>query len=248
MEVMKRVYTFLFAMFVFVGMLFAQEDYSKGKRIVPLSEIKNSYLQNVYKVTQQYGFLKFPILYDNTFYENLLKKQIITFSHFYRNNNSPFYVNVSKQDKSRNDSETSLLYLFNESKGQYLLGVIMAISGDHLIYRHWLVSFNFNGDIIDYIPIREVYVDCITTIEAQISADFTIDVQRIEFPDNDCIIKDLKPLENLRGKRVDTSYRLNTEGRFIKTNEVHYKSQIYSSETLLNEEMRIAERGEIKDK
>ena len=245
---MKRTAYFIFMIFVCVFSVSAQEDFSKEKRIVSLSEIKNSYLQNVYKVTQQYGFLKFPILYDNTFYENLLKKQIITFSHFYRNNNSPFYVNVSKQDKSRNDSETSLLYLFNESKGQYLLGVIMAISGDHLIYRHWLVSFSLNGDIIDYIPIREVYIDSITTIEAQISADFTIDVQRIEFPDNDCIIKDLKPLENLRGKRVDTSYRLSTEGRFIKTNEVHYKSQIYSPETLLNEKIRIAERGEIKDK
>ena len=244
---MKRTAYFIFMIFVCVFSVSAQDVYPV-KRTIALDEIQNEYLHNALRVSRNYFTLTTPVVYDNNLFIKLRKNRVRTAAFAYRNNNSPFYVNVNKQDKSRNDSETSLLYLFNESKGQYLLGVIKAISGDHLIYRHWLVSFNFNGDIIDYIPIREVYVDCITTIETQISADFTIDVQRIEFPDNDCIIKDLKPLENLRGKRVDTSYRLNTEGRFIKTNEVHYKSQIYSSETLLNEEMRIAERGEIKDK
>ena len=243
---MKRTTCFIFMIFVCVFYVNAQDVYPV-KRTIALNEIQNEYLHNALRVSRNYFTLTTPISYNNNFFEKLRKNRVRTIAFAYKNN-SPFYVNVNKQDKSHNDSETSLLYLFNESNGQYLLGVIKAISGDHLVYRHWLVSFNFNGDIIDYIPIREVYVDCITTIETQISADFTINVQKIEFPDNDCIIKDLKPLENLRGKRVDTSYRLNTEGRFIKTNEVHYKSQIYSSETLLNEEMRIAERGEIKDK
>ena len=57
---MKRTAYFIFMIFVCVFSVSAQEDFSKEKRIVSLSEIKNSYLQNVYKVTQQYGFLKFP--------------------------------------------------------------------------------------------------------------------------------------------------------------------------------------------
>lgn len=242
---MKSYLISLLLLFAVVSFTSAQNNIALEKQTVSLNDLSDEYLQNVYRVTEKYGFLEFPISYDESFFENLRTKRIRTFSHFYRNNYAPFYVNVNKHDKSRNDAETSLLYLFNKSNGKYILGIIRAKSPDHNAYKDWLVSFAFNGDIIDYLPIREVYGNLVTTIEAQLNSNLTINVQRLTFPHNDYIIQNSRPIENLQGARIDASYKITQEGKFLLTEEKHYKSQPYSPETLQDKKTRIASRGEI---
>lgn len=71
------------------------------------------------------------------------------------------------------------------------VGIVRTWSALHDMDKHWLVTFNFAGAIIDYIPICEWPGTCskARTMEAQINKDFTVNVQQLNFPENNYIIQ-----------------------------------------------------------
>lgn len=246
---MKKILNSILFILISVNITVAQNINNlelKPNRIIKMSDIVGVEFQKTYYSFKNNGFLKLPIKYDRNFMAYLRSKNFRIRPYPYRDSNSPFYVNVNRLDKSHNDIETKISHLFDETNGNYILGIITAISGDHNAIKNWLVTFNFSGGLIDYIPIGELFGNRIRTIEAQINDDFTVNVQQLVFPDNDYIIEGAVPISNLKGQRIDSSYKINANGKFQKLNEVRFIPQIYSPDTLLDKNINISQRGEKK--
>lgn len=232
------------ALFVLIStnIVIAQNDNVKQNtcRRIGFSEIRSEQFKKIFKYFQVDGFFELPTHFDRNY-----KGSVRPYSYKHTSGESPFYVNINKGDKTRNDKETVISYLYNETNGNYILGAITAVARGLTAVKWWLVTFDFSGNVIDYIPIRE-YIGDVRTIESQINSDFTANIQRLDFPDNDCIIKkdNGQPLDNLKGQRIDTKYEITTDGKFKKINEVRYQPQLYPPSMLLNEKVNIRDRGE----
>ena len=239
------------ALFVLISMNIAIAQSNQGTvnsqtRKVQKKELTSGNFKDIYHSFQQQGFFKLPANYDNNYRDYLFRNNLMgvsPYAYSYLNNGQhPFYVNVNKNDKKQNSKETTI-NLFDETNGNHVLGTVQTISGDHLVTKEWLVTFAFSGKIIDYIPIYENVVNACTT-EAVINQDFTVDVYCIDFPGNDYIVKDHKPLDNLKGQRIDTKHQITPEGKFAKLSEVHYQPQIYTPAMLLDKTTNIRDRNE----
>jgi hypothetical protein len=213
-----------------------------SNRIIGVDDIKNKNFRKIYQNFQTNGFLKLPVVFNREFNRTVGRRPR---SYSLRNNNEPFFVNVNKNDKSRNDKETAMSYMFNETNGNYVIGIVTAISGDHNAVKNWLVTFGLSGNVIDYLPIGESFSGGrIRTIEAHIRENFTVDVQQLNFPDNDYLIEGEIPVNNLKGQRIDRSFKITAGGKFQKLNEVRFQLQAYQPSTLLNKAILISQRGE----
>ena len=92
-------------------------------------------------------------------------------------------------------------------------------------------------------------------MEAQINKDFTVNVQQLNFPENNYIIqfdsikRNFIHLDNLKGQRIDTKYQIMPDGKFKKLEEAYYQPQIYTPDMLKSNETLIRYRREnIKEK
>lgn len=243
----------ILALFVLISMNIAVSQNNDFKKNIfcriDVSEIQSKEFNKIYHHFNDVGFLVLPAYFDSNFITYLKKYNLYgghAYPYHYNNGESPFYVNANKNDKTRNDGETVMSYLYNETSGNYILGVIRANAKAFKAITWWLVTFNFSGNVIDYIPIRG-FIGDVRTTDAQIDKNFTVDIQHLDFPDNDCIIKaNEEPLDNLKGQRIDTKYEITTDGKFKKLNEVRYQPQIYPPATLLDRKVNIRDRGEKK--
>ena len=245
---MRKKLSLILFVLISANIVVAQNNTVKEKAIrsIEISEIQSESFKTMYTYYQSEGFLKLPAYFDRSFKKYLKANNLDKIGFYpYRQSKGelPLYVNINKSSKERNDKETFVHYIYNETNGNYILGVIETISGDHIAIKDWLVTFDFSGNLIDYIPIHE-YISDVCTTEAQINKDFTADVQRLDFPENDCIIKDFKPIDNLKGQRIDTKYEITTDGKFMKLNEVRYQPQLYPPSALLDRKVNIRDRGE----
>lgn len=224
----------------------SQVKMNSNVRKLQKKELISDRLKDIYYSFQQRGFLKLPANYDKNFREYVMRNNLMgvnPYAYSYLNNGQyPFFVNVNKKNKKQNDKATTIS-LFDETNGNYIMGVVTAIAPGYEARKRWLVTFNFSGKIIDYIPILEV-VGSAWISEALINQDFTVDVNCIDFPGNDYIVKDQKPLDNLKGQRIDTKYQIAPDGKFRKLSEVRYQPQIYSPDMLLDKTTNIRERTE----
>lgn len=240
---MTRTANLVIFILISVNIGLAQNIYDVTSR-VRVSEIKNEKLRKAFMNFQKRSFLDLPINYDASFFrfddyipmpEQVTKKKE-TMPCTYNDSNTPFYANIDRRDKTRNDKETCIT-LIKEINGDYIWGIVDAISPLHDISKAWLVTFSFSGEMIDYLPIGESPGMMARTIEAEINKDFTIDVQRLDFSDYDCIIRhdslSCKFIDNLKGQRIDTKYEVTPEGKFKKLEEIRYQPQIYTPEILL---------------
>ena len=142
--------------------MYGQNSY-KVTSLVKLSDIKEKNLQRVFYVFSKNEFLKLPINYDISFFvyqdnnsisrDDFEHTRAVTQGTSYRISNSPFYANLDKRDK-RPPIET-VLSLIEDTNGKYIMGIVRTWSALHDMDKHWLVTFNFAGAIIDYIPICE---------------------------------------------------------------------------------------------
>lgn len=241
---MRKILSLVLFVLIGTNIAIAQNNNVPNNNIrrVDVSEIRTEQFKEIYKYFKVDGFWELPVCFDRNY-----KMSIRPYSYKHINGDSPFYVNISNRDKSRNDRETTISYLYNKTNGNYILGAVTAVARGYTAVKWWLVTFDFSGNVIDYIPIRESIGD-VYTIESQVNSDFTADTQRLDFPDNDCILKDndYRPLDNLKGQRVDTKYKIDTDGKFKKLNEVRYQPQNYTSSMLLDEKVNIRDRGEKK--
>ena len=246
------------AIFIFTNVIIAfSQSSSDIISRVKVSEIKNKELQGVFKNYLKRSFLELPIIFDKSFFEcddninwrECEKKRTATQPCSYVDSVSPFYVNLDRRSCERNDSE-SRLFLIRDTNGDYIMGIIQAISRKHDRIKDWLVTFDLSGKMIDFLPIGEWLGADAWTIEAQINNNFTVDVQRLDFPDNDYIMwyddiaMDLIYLDNLKGQRIDTKYQITFEGKFKKLEEIRYQPQIYTPEMLSQGKVTIRQRKE----
>ena len=90
-------------------------------------------ITTIYQYFKEQGMLKLPISYDTNFNKEIAllkrKRKIARAVYPYRIPNSPFYVNVNKKNTTHNDTETSIQFLFEETNGNYILGIIGAVLG-----------------------------------------------------------------------------------------------------------------------
>lgn len=237
----------ILVIFTLIGMniTFAQNRYDVTSR-VKASEIKNKELQDAFINFQKRSFLKLPIHLDLNYFQfndsiptlEQRRQWRETTPWCYRDSSSPFYVNLDRRDKTRDYSETRIT-LFKETNGDYIWGIVSATSPSRDIIKDWLVTFDFSGKIIDYLLVSEWPGIRSRIAEAQTNKDFTVNVQRLDFPDNDYIIRDdsIKMdriyVDNLRGQRIDSKYQITPEGKFKKMEEIRYQPQIYTPEILL---------------
>ena len=216
--------------------------------IIQASDIKSKHFQKVYMNFKKSFFLDLPIHFDRSFSDKIAKKKKETpYSTYpYQDSQSLFYINPDE----RNDHETNISYLFNETSGGYVIGIITATSKNHDKIKSWLVTFNHWGQRIYCYPIGEC-IGGIRTIEAQIHKDFTFDVQELRFLDNNYIEKFQKkgnlyiPVNKIKGQRIDTKFQITPEGHFNKVEETYYQPQTYTPAMLLDANMLI-KRGEEK--
>jgi hypothetical protein len=85
-------------------------------------------------------------------------------------------------------------------------------------------------------------------IEGQVNQDLTVNVQELEFPENDYImdVNTHTILDNLKGQRVDRTYKITPEGKFVLTQETRYLPQIYTGEMMSDKTKTIIKGGEKK--
>lgn len=215
--------------------------------VIQAGDIKSKHFLKVYMNFKKSFFLDLPIHFDRTFSDKMAerKKGTSYSSYPYQDSQSLFYVNPDE----RNDRETNISYLFNETSGGYVMGIITATSKSHDKTKSWLVTFNHWGQRIYCRPIDE-YMGGIRMIEAQIHKDFTFDVQELRFLDNNYIEKFQKkgnqyiPVDNIKGQRIDTKFQITPEGHFNKVEEIYYQPQIYTPAMLLDENILIRQRKE----
>ena len=211
-------------------------------KTVRAENIKDRSFREVYQYFQTNGFLELPVTINRDFKRKDRQKLR---PYPLRKDNELFFVNMNKKDYRRNDKETKISYMFSETNGDYVMGIVTAISADHHAVKSWLVTFNLSGHVIDYLPIREsLGGDMVRTIESHIYENFIVDLQQLSFPNNDYIIEKEVLVNDLKGQRVDRSFIITTEGKFKKTKEVCFLPQIYSDTTLLDKTILIHQRGE----
>ena len=239
---MRKVLSLVLFVLINANIAFAQSNIVKRNtsRRIEISEIRSEQFKKIYKHFQVDGFFELPTHLDRND-----KGSVYAYPYKHTNDEDPFYVNINNGDKTRNDKETAVSFMYNVTNGNYILGAITAVARGFTAVKWWLVTFDFSGNVIDYIPICE-FIGDVCTIESQINSDFTADVQRLDFPNNDCIIKkdNEQPLDNLKGQRIDAKYEITTDGKFKKLNEVRYQPQFYPPSMLLNEKVNIRDRGE----
>lgn len=253
---MKKVLSFIILIITSGLSIYSQTSY-KVTSLVKVSDIKEKNLQRVFYVFSLNQFLKLPINYDITFFvyqdndsisrDDFEQRRAVTQGSTYEISNSPFYANLDKRDKTPPDE--TVLSLIEDTYGKYIMGIVKTFSTSHDMSKSWLVTFSFQGAIIDYIPISEQPGGRARTMEAQINKDFTVNVQRLDFPDNNYIIqldriKGYMHLDNLKGQRIDTKYEIMPDGKFKKLEERYYQPQIYTPDMLKEDDIIIRFRKE----
>ena len=224
--------------------MYGQNSY-KVTSLVKLSDIKEKNLQRVFYVFSKNEFLKLPINYDISFFvyqdnnsisrDDFEHTRAVTQGTSYRISNSPFYANLDKRDK-RPPIET-VLSLIEDTNGKYIMGIVRTWSALHDMDK-WPGTCSKAR-----------------TMEAQINKDFTVNVQQLNFPENNYIIqfdsikRNFIHLDNLKGQRIDTKYQIMPDGKFKKLEEAYYQPQIYTPDMLKSNETLIRYRREnIKEK
>ena len=195
------------------------------------------------------GMYPLPLDFNRNLYPAMYKnKNVSRHGYAYFIKDSPFYVNVNRKDTSHNDRDTSIKNLFEKSNGDYVLGVVFSWSGDHNAEKFWLATFNSWGEAIDYIPLAMSLNNTYWMIEGQVNQDLTVNVQELEFPENDYImdVNTHTILDNLKGQRVDRTYKITPEGKFVLTEETRYLPQIYTGEMMSDKTKTIIKGGEKK--
>lgn len=196
------------------------------------THVKFSEICEFFKVN---GMYPLPLDYNRNLYPAMYRNKKVSrhgFAYFIKD--SPFYVNVNRKDTTHNDRETSIKNLFEKSNGDYVLGVVFTKSGDHNAEKFWLSTFNSWGEAIDYIPIAMSFNNTYWIIEGQVNTDLTVNVQELEFSGYDYIldVNTHEILENLKGQRVDRTYKITPEGKFELTAEIKFRPQIYTGEMM----------------
>ncbi len=253
---MKKVLSLIILIITSGLSIYSQNNY-KVTSLVKFSDIKEKRLQRAFYLFSRTQFLKLPINYDYSFFvyqendsisiDEFEKRRRDTQGVSYEIDNSPFYANLDKRDK-RPPCETAIS-LIEDTNGKYIMGIVKTFSAPHDMNKSWLVTFSFQGTIIDYISISEQPGGRARTMEAQINKNFTVNVQRLDFPDNNYIIqldsiKGFIHLDNLKGQRIDTKYQIMPDGKFKKLEEIYYQPQIYTPDILKEDDIIIRSRKE----
>lgn len=211
-------------------MIFSQNVYDVTSR-VKASDIKDAKLRKAFEVYQAHNYyLNLPNFKDNIYGVGSSKTSPF---YSYQDQTSPFYVNLDRKSKERNDSETDIR-LFKKTTGDYILGEVGTAQEGQLVTKIWLVTFDSSGKRIDYLPIKEIFGSGVAITEGQVHEDLTVDVQCLNFPGYDYIARfdpvisnDVFP-DSLIGQRIDSKYRITPQGKFEKIEETCYEAQNYS--------------------
>ena len=219
--------------FVLVSMElgFSQNVYDVTSR-VKVSDIKDAKLQEAFEGYQTHDYYINLPFFEDALHADEYNRTSPSF--VYEDPTSPFYVNLDRRSKERNDWETGVR-LFKKTTGNYILGEVSTSQEGLLITKTWLVTFDPTGKRIDYLPIWEIFSSGVAIIEGQVQEDLTVDIQSLNFPGYDYIARfDTVTTRNvfpdsLIGQRIDSKYRITPQGKFEKQKEIRYEPQNYSA-------------------
>ena len=154
--------------------------------------------------------------------------------HSTRNPKDPFFYGFNE------------VSFFNQTKGDWMLTIVCSW-GDAKIIKYYLATIDFEGRLIDYLPILfNSYT--VHFIDSHLGSDGTVSVQQIDFgPGGLETITAGYPIINEGGKQkgrlIDAKYILREDGKFHLLDKVIYRPRLYGPTDLVKSR-RIANGSE----
>lgn len=180
---------------VFSLQIVAQTVDTKSLKSITYTNVRSPFLQKLYNVSS-HNPVRMPYFTSEKYtFEYRRKNKIKIRTMHYENMDYPFFVNLSRKDNQRYDKETEVFIVTYKTYGEYVVGSVRAISGDHNVTKEWLVTFNMDGNVIDYIPFAEKHSNFYIT-EGIIFEDLKIEIQYLDFSED--ILLDVKTFKALR--------------------------------------------------
>lgn len=234
---------FAILLYIFSLQTVAQTVNTKSLRNIAYTNIRSTFLQKLYNVSSQ-SSVRMPYFNSEKYtFEYRRKNKIKIRTMHYKNMDYPFFVNLNRKDNQRYDKETEVFIVTYKTYGEYVVGSVRAISGDHNVTKEWLVTFDMDGNVIDYIPFAEKHSNFYIT-EGIIFEDLKIEIQHLDFSEDILLdVKTFKAIKDMKGQRTDKYYQITPEGKFNLVKETHYQPQIYTI-NMLDSKQCISERQE----
>lgn len=146
------------------------------------------------------------------------------------------YRDLGGYQKNSNEEGFCDIFRWFEMSGtaSHLIAVTIGRDKSH---RQILVSYK-NGKSVDFLESQTNFNNDIVIKQWQIGADEQILISWLKIEEGKVFLSD-EDFNSLRAQRIDTYYKLNPQGKFVKVKEVKYQPQDYSRKYLLDKERNI---------
>lgn len=213
--------------------MFSLASLGQEFRSVKIEQIKDAFW--VQTAHLYYGKTHLPYIQSKKVSIEYMRKyqlyELCTFPVANMDPNLPFYVGKDKHNK---DSESYIHAMFFETTGNYFIVDAWIWSGDHNDYKDLLITYDLNGNVIDYITFNisaSGFPQNVNLVEGILNKDLTVDVYSLDlnkYP----VDKEGYAVTGVTGQRTDASYQINPQGKFKLISSVNYKPQGYAPERL----------------
>ena len=216
---------------------------ASGWKTLDANKIKNVGLREKYTYHNMCHVASWMECDASVLIDRMWKKQLTDYA-FARGYAYPFHSIVnSKEDLFYGFNEVSY---FNQTKGDWMLTIVCSW-GDAQVIRFYLATIDFEGRLIDYLPIY-FEADTVRFIDSHLGSDGTVSVQQIDFgPGGLETITDGYPKiaceGKQKGRRIDAKYILREDGKFHLLDKVIYRPRLYGPTDLVKSR-RIANGSE----
>ena len=216
---------------------------ASGWNTLDANKIKNVGLREKYTYHNMCHVASWMECDASVLIDRMWKKQL-TDHAFARGYAYPFHSIVnSKEDLFYGFNRVSY---FNQTKGDWMLTIVCSW-GDAKIIKYYLATIDFEGRLIDYLPILfNSYT--VHFIDSHLGSDGTVSVQQIDFGPGGLETKTAGyPIINEGGKQkgrlIDAKYILREDGKFHLLDKVIYRPRLYGPTDLVKSR-RIANGSE----
>ena len=216
---------------------------ASGWKTLDANKIKNVGLREKYTYHNMCHVASWMECDASVLIDRMWKKQLTDYA-FARGYAYPFHSIVnSKEDLFYGFNRVSY---FNQTKGDWMLTIVCSW-GDAQVIRYYLATIDFEGRLIDYLPIY-FEAETVRFIDSHLGSDGTVSVQQIDFgPGGLETITDGYPKIACKGKQkgrlIDAKYILREDGKFHLLDKVIYRPRLYGPTDLVKSR-RIANGSE----
>lgn len=132
-------------------------------------------------------------------------------------------------DITGNTSETSesVCYVVRQfqTDGSYVLFEV--IVGAYAISKHILVTYDFNGNLIDYMVVYYDFDHIMSSIQSELSEDLMLHIWKIKFISSTPVIPTKARFSSITGQRIDYQYKISPGGTFDFYTQTRHAQKTY---------------------